>query len=152
MYKLLAFLILVSFCCTSCRDMFKPQSMRTGDSTNIKNASGFTGDWYWESGDTTKSFKINLIQLKDSVYGQYCAAYDKGNKLDCEFNTSYNMFGHKTGNSIVLTFHSFYGAKNGIAVLTPQGKTLQWRISLLPVGGDCFAPQQAVMYRSIKNW
>jgi len=69
MYKLLAFLILVSFCCTSCRDMFKPQSMRTGDSTNIKNASGFTGDWYWESGDTTKSFKINLIQLKDSVYG-----------------------------------------------------------------------------------
>jgi hypothetical protein len=131
--------------------MFKPQSMRAGDSS-VKAITDFTGDWFWESVDTTKSFKINLIRLNDSVYGQYCAAYDKGNRLDCEFNTSYNMFGHKVGDSIVLKFKTFYGGKNGEAVLKPEGKSLSWRISRPAVGGDCFAPVNAVMFRSIKNW
>lgn len=152
MGKFFAFILLVAVTCSSCREMFKPQNMREGDSTTTKKADDFTGDWFWENVDTTKSFKINLIRLSDSVYGQYCAAYDKGNTLDCVFSTSWNMFGHKAGDSIVLNFKSFNGAKNGEAVLRPQGKTLQWRISRMPAGGQCFAPVQAIMYREIKNW
>src|ERR1700761_8009609 len=138
---LLAFILLVSITCTSCRDMFKPQNLRTGDST-VKAPDDFTGDWFWESADTTKSFKIKLIRQADSVFGQYCAAYDKGNKLDCEFNVHYNMFGRKTGDTIMLNFKTFYGAKNGEAILVPGDKSLIWHITRMPTGGDCFAPQQ----------
>jgi len=112
----------------------------------------YIGAWYWKNMDSSSSFKIILSKRNDSIYGQYCAAYNFGNRLDCDFDTIYNLKGKISKDSILLTFHSFYGAKNGEAIIKLNKDVLSWYIKKWPTGGDCFAPEKAEMCRSIKGW
>lgn len=135
---------------TACNNMANRQQKETGIPVN--KSGKMDGNWFWENNDTTRSFKINLIIYTDSVFGEYCAATDKGKNLDCEFNTTYNMHGTKRGDSISLHFNTFFHGHDGEAVLKLQGNTLLWKITKMPVGGQCLAPTEAVMYRKLENW
>jgi hypothetical protein len=110
----------------------------------------YSGSWYWKSEDSSSSFKIIVYQNDDSVYGQYCAAYDFGNRLDCDFDTEYNINGRAYDSIALVKFSSFYGAKDGEATLTLQGNKLQWDIKKYPSGADCFAPKEASMEQKAK--
>lgn len=112
----------------------------------------FAGSWYWKSKDSNSSFKIVLKQENDSVYGQYCAAYDRGNRMDCDFDTSYNLSGKISKGIALITFNSFYGAKNGKASLMLKCDTLIWEIKKFPDDGDCFAPEQVNLTHNNQNW
>lgn len=144
---IVSFFSLIVF--TSCGDQFKHRP-QVFDNNNV--GKDVAGDWFWLSQDSTKSFKINLMRQGDSVIGQYCAAYEKGKKLDCEFSNSRNINGRASGDSLILHFHSFYNAQNGLATVKMVNKTLVWRIMNMPVGGDCYAPKDAIMYRKIERW
>lgn len=113
----------------------------------------YQGSWYWKSKDSSSTFKLVLLLKADTVYGKYCAAYDFGNRMDCDFDTTnFNLRGTLYQDSVIVKFNSFYGAENGIAFIEKEGDSLLWKILKYPQGGDCYAPQEAVMYKKIKNW
>ncbi len=107
----------------------------------------FNGSWFWFNSDSSNSFKLILHEKSDSIYGQYCAASNFGNRLDCAFDTVYNVKGSISDNSARVKFNSFYGATNGIALIVANNDTLLWEIDQFPENGDCFAPVSAKLVR-----
>lgn len=116
------------------------------DSLRSKSIPDFSGNWYWYNSDSSNSFKIVFKQKQDSLYGQYCAVYLRGNCLDCDIDEKINIFGKvKKENTVIVRFNSFFGARNGVAEITKTPNGIIWRIVRYPSGGGCFAPQKAEM-------
>jgi hypothetical protein len=124
-------------------------SQETTPALVTKKSSEFFGEWHWENSDATNSFNVTFVDNGDSIYGQYCGAYYSGNRLDCDIDTTYNLKGKIANDSISLNFYSFYGAKNGKAIIKIENGNLIWHITKWPVGGECFAPETAMLKRKL---
>ena len=165
MKKEIYFIAIITLLILSCNDTKKNNNNIT-DSIEAKKVnakdkqaspnvdlSSYKGSWFWKSEDSSASFKLVLSLKYDTVYGKYCAAYDFGNRLDCDFDTtSFNLAGTARDDSIVLRFNSFYGAEDGIALVKRSADSLLWKIVKYPHGGDCFAPKFAVMHMKLESW
>lgn len=105
------------------------------------------GTWNWRSDDKSQEFTIKIKKVSnDSIFGQYCAVSNNGNKLDCDFDDINNIKGLIIGNKIQITFNSFFGAKNGSAEITIFDKYIEWKVTKSPKG-EYYAPQSATLYR-----
>jgi hypothetical protein len=108
----------------------------------------FDGKWYWENESETNSFFVSLTCKGDSILGTYCAAYNRGSRLDCSGSeTEYNIRGKVDCTKAVVGFYTFFDGINGTATLE-MGKSdsaLTWKITNYPTGGGCFAPESAHM-------
>lgn len=116
----------------------------------IVKDSSFIGVWYWSSADKSAEFTLKIKKIiRDSIYAQYCAVYNNGNKMDCDFDDINNVKGVIKKNKVFLEFNSFFGAKKGKAeLLITNNSNLKWIITKAPKG-EYFAPDNAIL--SIKN-
>jgi hypothetical protein len=158
------FLVMIPFVLQCCKNNQKKITENTVHSSEVKKVERnnilihdslikYQGSWFWKSKDSSGTFKLVLVLKTDSLYGKYCAAYNFGNRMDCDFDTStLNIRGFLHQDSLLINFNSFYGAENGVAFIEIKGDSLLWRILKYPQGGDCFAPPYAVMSKKIKNW
>lgn len=106
------------------------------------------GNWAYEKPDSTLTFVLALKQLGDSVYGNYCAIYQAGRRIDCSDDTlEINIRGKILSDSALVYFESFFGATDGIASLKKNGNKLIWQIIQEPRGESYYAPPDAVLHR-----
>jgi hypothetical protein len=110
----------------------------------------FSGTWEWEDAPQARSFSIKLRQHGQRLFGQYCAVAQGGNRIDCDNGGDRNIRGivNADGVQAMARFSSFFGAKDGAAIISLSGDKIKWRIIKDPVGGDFFAPHEAVMMRA----
>lgn len=114
---------------------------------NNKNTKNLIGTWNWRSDDKSQEFTIRIKRIeKDSVFGQYCAIYNNGNKIDCDFDDINNLKGLITNDNIKLSFSSFFGAKNGKAEIKIFDNHIEWKIVKEPKG-EYYSPQIATLSR-----
>lgn len=133
-------------------------SINNNEKTEIINdeniqadAKNIIGTWNWRSGDKSQEFTIKIKKIdNDSVFGQYCAVYNNGNKLDCDFDDINNIKGLIIGDKIQLNFNSFFGAKNGKAEIKISEKYIEWKVTKSPKG-EYYAPESATLYRKDDN-
>lgn len=107
----------------------------------------FVGKWGWNNSPSTMTFSIDLKKHGKKLQGQYCAVAQNGNKTDCNDETSPNIDGviDETGKSAIVNFSSFFGAKNGKAVLKINDGHLIWHIVRNPSEGEFYAPKDAIL-------
>jgi hypothetical protein len=107
--------------------------------------SEIIGTWHWRSEDKSKEFTFKIKKIiKDTLYAQYCAVSNNGNKLDCDFDDVNNLKGIIKNNKIYLNFYSFFGAKNGKAEIEIHSNYLTWKIVKAPKG-DYYAPESVTL-------
>ena len=106
------------------------------------------GKWTWQSDDKSQQFTIDFIKLSnDSVYAKYCAVYNNGDKLDCDFDETINNIKGIVKNRKVfkVKFNSFFNAKNGLAEITIiDNSELKWKIIKDPKG-EFYAPSECIL-------
>jgi len=110
-------------------------------------ADPFAGEWDWNDSPDTMTFSIDIKQQDNKLQGQYCAVTQNGNKTDCDDETNPNINGviDRTGKSATVKFDSFFGAKNGRAVLEISDGRLIWHVIRNPSDGEFYAPEYAVL-------
>jgi hypothetical protein len=112
-------------------------------------ADSFSGAWDWNVAPSTSTFSIKLKQQGGGLRGQYCAVAQNGNKIDCDDEENPNIEGNvdATGQSATVRFSSFFGAKSGKAQVTMRDGHLVWHVIRKPIGGEFYAPKNAVLDR-----
>ncbi|MEM5293752.1 hypothetical protein VSR82_05350 [Burkholderia sp. JPY481] len=112
-------------------------------------ADSFSGLWDWNDAPGPSTFSIKLKEQGRVLRGQYCAVAQNGNKIDCDDEQNANIEGHvdAAGQSAVVRFSSFFGAKSGKAQLKIDDGRLVWHIIKKPVEGEVYAPKHAVLDR-----
>tara|TARA_B100000780_G_C21117937_1_gene452489 strand:+ start:233 stop:652 length:420 start_codon:yes stop_codon:yes gene_type:complete len=114
-----------------------------GNSQAKKENQNFKSKWVEIDPVNGSDFKIELEVKNDSIWGKYCAISNFGNRIDCSTEDELNIKGKINGNSAEVTFYSFYGAKNGKALLLIKGNQLTWKITQWPTGNQVIAPEKA---------
>jgi len=106
------------------------------------------GKWTWQSKDKSQQFTINFIKFSnDSVYAKYCAVYNNGTKLDCDFDeTIINIRGIvENEKKLKVKFNSFFNAKNGLAeIIINDNAAIKWKIINSPKG-EFYAPSACIL-------
>ena len=98
------------------------------------------------SSTNNDTFSINLSKSKSGkLTGYYCTAVRNGNKIDCSPDQEININEVKNGNGLYkVSFNSFFGAKNGEAVISLENGKLHWRITKKPAG-EFYAPSDVFL-------
>jgi hypothetical protein len=119
MKHLLVFTSVMIFGCQSSEKKREPEDLKSISKSPKENKITFNGTWRNVQQDTNNSFTIKLYQIEDSIYGNYCAVYYKGDRLDCGSGDSdFNISGRiKAYDSVLVDFDSFFDGVNGIASL-----------------------------------
>ncbi len=147
-----------SFIFTSCKNDETKKDIHSSIDNNKKNevinesnnirtdSNNLIGVWNWRSDDKSQAFTIKIKKIdKDSVFGQYCAVYNNGNKIDCDVDDINNIKGLIIKNKIQLNFNSFFGAKDGLAEITIiDNSELKWKITKDPKG-EFYAPSECIL-------
>lgn len=109
----------------------------------------FSGSWDWADSPQSRNFSIILKQQRSKLSGQYCAVAENGNRIDCDDDEHPNIHGSVDAEAMTASvgFSSFFGAENGRALLKIDGGRLIWKIIKDPIGGDFYAPKNAVLKR-----
>jgi len=115
----------------------------------------FNGDWeYLERADTSGNensvLRIELAEANDGVLsGSYCFVTQNGTRADCDTSGIENIHGRvmKDGHDAKVNFYSFFGAKDGMAILSVSGDTLTWKVTVNPVGDFFYGPYFAKLHR-----
>lgn len=107
----------------------------------------FLGEWDWNDAPSTTTFSIDIKQHGNELIGQYCAVAQNGNKIDCDDEENPNIDGvvDSAGKSAIVSFSSFFGAKNGRATIKISGGHLIWHIVKKPSEGEFYAPKDAIL-------
>src|SRR6478672_2870500 len=91
------------------------------------------------------TFTLQLKIRKGKLFGNYCAVARNGNKIDCSIDEENNLSGKFKGKKNQINFYSFFGAKNGKAVIEIiNSKKIKWKIVKAP-NGECYAPNDCVL-------
>lgn len=125
-----------------------------GLSQNIKNKNNnaklldISGTWTWFSKDRSKQFTLKIRDCKSKIFkAQYCAVYNYGVKMDCDFDSINNISGITKGEVIKVKFYSFFNAKDGKAEIKIINKSkLFWKIKKIP-NGEYYAPLQCFLIK-----
>ncbi|SFN25547.1 hypothetical protein SAMN05421594_1872 [Chryseobacterium oleae] len=103
--------------------------------------------WRWKSEDKSQEFTLKILRItKDSLYAQYCAVYNNGQKLDCDFEKNINI---KTAfniekNAYVGNFFSFFNPSKGVCLIQRTGNGIVWEILEIP-NGEYYAPNKCIL-------
>lgn len=103
--------------------------------------------WRWRSDDKSREFTVKIIRLtKDSLIAQYCAVYDNGAKMDCDFDQNINIKAafDKEKNAYIGTFNSFFNSGKGICSIERSANSLAWKILKIPAG-EYYAPTGCIL-------
>jgi hypothetical protein len=115
---------------------------------NKYDLKSILGKWTWQSEDKSQQFTIDFIKFSnDSVYAKYCAVYNNGAKLDCDFDeTIINIRGIvENEKKLKVKFNSFFHAKNGSAeIIITDSKELKWKVVDAP-NGEFYAPNECIL-------
>lgn len=114
---------------------------------NYAFSHAFDGEWEWGNAPSSRTFFIDIKQTGNRLRGQYCAVARNGNRTDCDDDHNPNLRGYveASGQSAIVIFSSFFGAKNGRAELKIQDDKLIWRIMKNPIDGEFYAPGVAIL-------
>jgi hypothetical protein len=115
------------------------------------SAQSLTGKWDWSDAPNSRTFSIEIKQWGKKIEGQYCAVAQNGNRVDCDDERNPNIKGmiDGAGRPATVEFSSFFGAQDGKATLTLEKNRLIWHVIKIPVGGEFYAPNDAVLDRII---
>lgn len=93
------------------------------------------------------TFSIDLRKQGNRLRGRYCAVSQNGNRTDCDDEANPIIGGviDDDGKTSVVNFSSFFGEKNGEAVLKIIDGHLIWHIVRNPSGGEFYAPKDAIL-------
>jgi hypothetical protein len=117
--------------------------------------SGFSGSWEYVEhvNGSSKPFLVFEIRLKETtngfVTGSYCSITQSGSRIDCSTDDTENISGHisESGRNAEVNFYSFFGAKDGAAILGRDRSVLTWRVTRNPTGGFFYGPFSATLSR-----
>ncbi|WP_250253334.1 hypothetical protein [Chryseobacterium sp. Marseille-Q3244] len=118
----------------------------------LENVSTLPETWRWRSEDKSQEFTIKIQRItKDSLFAQYCAVYNNGQKLDCDFeqNTNIKAIFNKDKNAYVGEFHSFFNSGKGTCLIKIIDKNLNWEIIKTP-DGEYYAPTKCILRKENK--
>ncbi|PWG81390.1 hypothetical protein [Pararcticibacter amylolyticus] len=103
--------------------------------------------WRWRSEDKSREFTVKILKLTDdSLIAQYCAVYNNGGKLDCDFDGDANIRAafDKDENAYTGNFKSFFNSGYGACSIKWTNDNLIWKIIKAPAG-EYYAPDQCVL-------
>ena len=109
--------------------------------------------WRWKSQDKRHEFTIKIVKLTaDSLIAQYCAVYNSGEKMDCDFEENFNIKAAFDQNKDIYvgTFKSFFSSGNGICSIQRTDNNLTWKILKIP-SGEYYAPDECILQRNENN-
>ncbi|WP_169927064.1 hypothetical protein [Mucilaginibacter auburnensis] len=105
--------------------------------------------WRWRSENQRQEFTIKILKLtEDSLLAQYCAVYNNGQKLDCDFNENANIKAAFDPGRKIYTgkFKSFFNSGYGICSIKLTDNSLVWEIVKIPTG-TYYAPEKCILNR-----
>lgn len=146
-------LLLVVFTFIGCKNnsVSKTDNADVDNTVSIsekKQIQDILGKWHWQSVDKSQEFTLKIKSIvEDTIYAQYCAVSDYGNKLDCDFDDKSNIKGRLLKNKATLQFYSFFSSINdkGKAEITIiDGNTIEWKI-LSPPNGEYHCPMKCIL-------
>jgi len=115
---------------------------------NKYDLKSILGKWTWQSEDKSQQFTIDFIKFSnDSIYAKYCAVYNNGAKLDCDFDEAIiNIRGIvENEKKLKVKFNSFFHAKNGSAeIIITDNRELRWKVVDAP-NGEFYAPNECIL-------
>lgn len=152
---LISLICIVFFNCNNNNEIVKSKAnLELTDSVVAKKEQknyelkSILGKWTWQSEDKSQQFTIDFIKFSnDSVYAKYCAVYNNGAKLDCDFDEAIiNIRGIvENEKKLKVKFSSFFDAKNGSAEIKITDNTeLKWKIIDSPKG-EFYAPSECIL-------
>jgi len=141
-------LVFFAFIFSSCNSKNREKTLDSQSKKNVQtNSKDILGSWNWRSEDKSQEFTIKIKRIdKDSVFGQYCAVYNNGNKIDCDVDDINNIKGLIVKDKIKLKFDSFFGGKNGKAEIKIFENYIEWKVTKSP-NGEYYSPESAILYR-----
>ncbi|WP_129037276.1 hypothetical protein [Chryseobacterium sp. CH21] len=83
---------------------------------------------------------------KDSLFAQYCAVYNNGQKLDCDFEENINIKAafNKSQEAYIGNFQSFFNSGKGTCFIKINDNALIWTILKIP-NGEYYAPNKCIL-------
>lgn len=116
------------------------------------NLSDFVGEWEMESNSKNGSdtFSINFSKSSKGILeGYYCAVARNGGKIDCTTDKEINITEvKKEDEGYLVSFKSFFGAKDGVAKISIKNDKVFWQVIKKPIG-EFYCPLEA--YLTKKN-
>ncbi|WP_162926149.1 hypothetical protein [Chryseobacterium aurantiacum] len=113
----------------------------------LESVTPISETWHWRSEDKNQEFTIKIHRItKDSLFAQYCAVYNNGQKLDCDFEQNINIKAvfNKNKNAYTGEFHSFFNSGKGTCLIKIVDKNLSWEIIKIP-DGEYYAPTKCIL-------
>lgn len=149
------FLVLMCIICTmmACKggnsgDKITSDSSATAKKNeDVLKSVALPETWRWRSDDKSREFTVKILRLtKDSLVAQYCAVYNNGEKMDCDFDQNINIKAafDKKKNAYVGTFNSFFNSGKGICSIQRSDNSLSWKILKIPAG-EYYAPTECIL-------
>ncbi|WP_156117583.1 hypothetical protein [Collimonas arenae] len=114
------------------------------------NLSRYSGNWNWSDAPSDRTFSLKLTIKNFVLTAQYCAVAKNGQKIDCDDEDNPNINGHfeRTKSEALVNFSSFFDAHDGVARIELRNNHVIWHVIKNPVGGDFYAPKDAVLNRN----
>lgn len=120
----------------------------------IININVFVGDWIVESSSDKRddTFSLHLFKNKNGLLeGYYCTVTRNGSKIDCSSDQNINIRTIKNENNFtIVSFESFFGAKNGEAKISLVNNKIHWEVLKKPIG-EFYCPNSAYLVKKNDN-
>lgn len=117
--------------------------------------SGLDGSWEalkftTDPGTPYSTFHLKLRTSGHELAGKYCFITQSGNKIDCDPESGDNITGKIESGAVIayVTFHSYFGARDGKARIDLKDESLYWKVESMPTGGEFYGPKSSIMHRS----
>lgn len=117
---------------------------------NLISVNDIVGHWESKNDSNTNTYSIDFFLRNDGqLEGQYCAVARGGNKIDCSPKVERNVnFLRQEGENIIVSFESFFGAKNGVARIKKKQNELFWEVVKKPQG-EFYSPLKTILTKPV---